>query len=128
MALLPVAEARSRIIAGVKPLAGENVPLAEAAGRVLARPVIAKRDQPPFAASAMDGYALRQEDISSIPAVLTVIGTSAAGHAFKRKMKPGTAVRILTGAPLPTEADTIVIQENTERSGETLRILQATPA
>ena len=95
MALLPVEEARARILAGVKPLPPEDVSLAQALGRVLAKPLGAKRDQPPFNASAMDGYAVRSEDNAT---ELTVIGTSAAGHAFKGKLKSGEAVRIFTGA------------------------------
>lgn len=121
MALLPVEEARARILAGVKPLASENVPLAQALGRVLAKPLSAKRDQPPFDASAMDGYAVRSEDTAT---ELTIIGTSAAGHAFKGKLKSGEAIRIFTGAPVPATTDAVVIQENTTASGKTVTILQ----
>ncbi len=121
MALLPVEEARARILAGVKPMAPENVPLAQALGRVLAKPLSAKRDQPPFNSSAMDGYAVRSEDKAT---ELTVIGTSAAGHAFKGKLKAGQAIRIFTGAPVPASADSVVIQENTTASGKTVTILQ----
>jgi len=120
MALMPVDEARARILSNVKPLAPENVPLAQALGRVLATPLSAKRDQPPFNSSAMDGYAVRSEDTAT---ELTVIGTSAAGHAFKGKLNMGQAIRIFTGAPVPTTADAVVIQENTT-SGKTVTILQ----
>jgi molybdopterin molybdotransferase len=92
-------------------------------GRVLAKPLSAKRDQPPFDASAMDGYAVRSEDNAT---ELTVIGTSAAGHAFNGKLKAGEAIRIFTGAPMPANADAVVIQENTSASGKTVTILQAT--
>jgi molybdopterin molybdotransferase len=126
MALLPVDDARKRILDGVKALSFENIALDEACGRVLAVNVKARRDQPPFPASAMDGYAVRHSDVQQLPSVLHVIGTSAAGHSFKGSVKPGTAVRILTGAPLPNGADTIVIQENTERDGETLLIIEDT--
>ena len=122
MALLPVDEARLRILDGVKPLSVETIALDDACGRVLAIDVKARRDQPPFAASAMDGYALRHVDVQQFPDMLKLIGTSAAGHGFKGSVKPGTAVRILTGAPLPKGADTIVIQENTERDGDLLRV------
>ncbi len=125
MALMPVEEARARILANVKPLAPENVPLAQALGRVLAKPLSAKRDQPPFNSSAMDGYAVRSEDNAT---ELTVIGTSAAGHAFKGKLKAGQAIRIFTGAPVPATADAVVIQENTTASGKTVTILQAARA
>ncbi len=122
MALIPVDEARVRILSNVKPLAPENVPLAQAMGRVLAKPLRAKRDQPPFDASAMDGYAVRSEDNATD---LTVIGTSAAGHAFSGKLKAGEAIRIFTGAPVPANADAVVIQENTTANGKTVTILQA---
>ena len=112
MTLLPVSEARNRILANVKPLPAEPVKLADALGRMLAAPVKAGRDQPPFAASAMDGYAVRAADVAQVPAALRVIGMSAAGHGFSGKVGPGEAARIFTGAPLPGGADTIVIQEN----------------
>jgi molybdopterin molybdotransferase len=127
MALLPVEEALARILKGVKPLASESVDLDKACGRVLANDVKAKRNQPPFPASAMDGFAVLHEDVAVLPTELKIIGTSAAGHGFKGHVKPGSAVRILTGAPLPKGADTVVIQENTTRDGNQLRIIEATP-
>ncbi len=126
MALLPVDEALQRILSGVKPLAAETVKLSDANRRVLARAVQAKRAQPPFDASAMDGYALRHDDVTTLPATLSIIGTSAAGHAFKGTVKTGTAVRILTGAPVPQGADTVVIQENTNRTEQQLTVLEHT--
>jgi molybdopterin molybdotransferase len=127
MALMRVQEARERIVSTVKPLAVEAVKLELALDRVLAERVSAKRDQPPFEASAMDGYAVRFEDVAALPATLKVIGTSAAGHGFKGRLKAGAAVRILTGAPVPKGADTVVIQENVERDGDRLLVLHATP-
>lgn len=123
MALLPVSEALTRILDGVKPLSTEKVQLAEACGRVLAVQVKAKRAQPPFDASAMDGYAVRHGDVAAAPVTLRVIGTSAAGHGFNGTLKQGTAVRILTGAPLPSGADCVIIQENTKRVGDQLQVL-----
>ena len=126
MVLMPVEEARARILSGVKPLAVENVPLAKALGRVLAKPLNARRDQPPFNASAMDGYGVRAVDVAIAPATLKVIGTSAAGHAFKGKLKSGEAIRIFTGAPVPVSADAVVIQENTEKDGSSsVTVLQS---
>jgi molybdopterin molybdotransferase len=125
VALLPVETALERILNGVKPLPTENVSLRDAYGRVTSKPVIAKRDQPPFDASAMDGYAVRSSDIEHAPVELRLIGTSAAGHCFKGKLSKGEAVRILTGAPLPSGADTVVIQENTQNLVDTIRILQS---
>ena len=121
MTLMPVEEARTRILANVKPLAPEKIPLARALGRVMAKPLQAKRDQPPFNASAMDGYALRAEDKT---VVFKVVGISAAGHGFSGKIRPGEAIRIFTGAPVPASADTIVIQENTTSDGKSVTILQ----
>ena len=94
--------------------AHETVPLAEAAGRVLAEDVVATRAQPPFAASAMDGYAVRAADAGA-GSRLRVIGTAAAGGRFAGVVGPGEAVRIFTGAPVPDGADLIVIQEDVDR-------------
>lgn len=113
MSLMQVEEARARILAGVKPVTAEAVALKEAPGRILVRPLKAPRNQPPFAASAMDGYAVKASDLTSTPVSLKVIGMSAAGHRFRGKLRSGEAVRIFTGAPLPHGADTVVIQENT---------------
>ncbi len=126
MALMPVEDALARILRGVKPLPAETIALKLAFGRVLSRPINATRDQPPFSASAMDGYAVRQADIEQAPATLKITGTSAAGHAYQGTVKSGEAIRILTGAPLPKGADTIVIQENTTRDGANLRVNEAT--
>lgn len=90
----------------------ENVPLAEAHARVLAEDLAATLTQPPFPASAMDGYAVRRVDLDTLPAALTVIGESAAGHPFSGKVAAGEAVRIFTGAIVPEGADFILIQEN----------------
>ena len=113
MALMPVADALSAILAGVNPLEEEIVALDQAFHRVLARDVAALRTQPPQAMSAMDGYAVRAGDVARLPTTLAVIGTAAAGHPFAGAIASGQAVRIFTGAPLPVGADAIVIQENT---------------
>lgn len=118
MALLPVADALARLLDGIAPLETQALPIQEAAGRVLAAPVTARRTQPPFSASAMDGYAVRAQDIASAPAQLTVIGEAAAGHAFAGHVGAGEAVRIFTGAPVPEGADTVLIQENTVPIGD----------
>ena len=119
MALLPVEDALGRILKTAVVLAPETVSLDKALGRVTATAVLAKRDQPPFDASAMDGYAIRHEGVS---APLKVIGVAAAGHAFKGTLKAGQAVRIFTGAPVPKGADTVVIQENVSANGDTIVI------
>lgn len=119
--MLSVAEALARVLALVEPLGGEEIPLADAGGRVLLRDVVAARDQPPFAASAMDGYALRGAEAEP-GAELRVIGTSQAGARFAGRVGPGEAVRIFTGAPMPEGADAVLIQEDAAREGEVLRV------
>ncbi|BAV45463.1 molybdenum cofactor biosynthesis protein A [Mesorhizobium loti] len=118
MALVPVAEALERLLDGAAPLAGESVALLDAVDRVLAEPVAALRTQPPFNASAMDGYATRAVDVASAPARLSVIGMAPAGRGFGGSVGERQAVRIFTGAPLPEGADTIVIQENVRDLGD----------
>lgn len=93
----------------------ETVPLDEACGRVLAKDIASRITQPPFAASAMDGYAVRASDLGSGNTELQLIGAIAAGAMPEGEVAPGTAMRIFTGAPLPAGADSVVIQENTER-------------
>lgn len=113
--LLPVETALERLLSDAEPISDvEQVPLHEALGRVLAQDLAAARTQPPFAASAMDGYAVRAADIADVPAELTVIGQSAAGRGFSGEVGAGEAVRIFTGAPVPKGADTVLIQENAE--------------
>ena len=124
MTLLSVAEAHARLMALFLPVGTEDVPLAGAAGRVLARDVVATRPQPPFAASAMDGYAIRAQDAEA-GARLSVIGTSAAGAGFDGMVGAGEAVRIFTGAPVPHGADMILIQEDADRSAETITIRES---
>jgi len=125
MTLMPVAEAQAAIVSGVEPLDAEMVSIFEAAGRILAQDLSAKLTQPPFAASAMDGYAVRRADIASVPSRLKVIGRSAAGRGFDGEVRAGEAVRIFTGAPVPTGADTIIIQENTKAADDgAVEILQ----
>ncbi|MFO0993488.1 MAG: gephyrin-like molybdotransferase Glp [Hyphomicrobiales bacterium] len=125
MSLLPVDEAKARILSGVKPLSPEPVKLGDALGRVLARDLKATRDQPPFAASAMDGYAVRAADVATAPARLKVIGMAPAGHAFDGTVRTGETVRIFTGGPMPRGADTVVIQENTTRDGDAVIVNKA---
>ncbi|MEH3120248.1 MAG: molybdopterin molybdotransferase MoeA [Methylorubrum populi] len=121
MSLLPVAEALEKILAAIPgPVEAEDVPIARAAGRTLAAGLSATRTQPPFPASAMDGYAVRAADVATVPARLRLIGTSAAGHGFPGRVGPGEAVRIFTGAPVPEGADAILIQENAEAGGATV--------
>ena len=117
-ALMPVADALQRILASADPVDGvEDVSLRTAARRTLARDLAARRTQPPVAVSAMDGYAVRAADIAQVPARLFLVGESAAGRGFAGTVGPGEAIRIFTGAPVPNGADTVLIQENADRTG-----------
>lgn len=118
MALLPVNEALERLLDDATPREGEIVPIGEAAGRVLAEDIYALMTQPPFDATAMDGYAVRAADVESVPVTLQVIGSAPAGRRYEGGVGAGQAVRIFTGAPMPPGADTVVIQENTRRLDE----------
>ena len=127
--LLTVDEALARILASAELSLSETIPLSGAYGRVLAKDLAAKRTQPPFSASAMDGYAVRAADIGDAPTRLKLIGESAAGHGFRGEVQEGETVRIFTGAPVPDGADTISIQENvsTETGGAFVTIQQSEP-
>ncbi len=120
--LMPLGEARQRILTDLSPLPGsEQLPLRSALGRVLAAPLISPIDVPSYVNSAMDGYAIRAGDLPQSGEVgLTVIGESFAGHAFEGTLAATQAVRIMTGAPLPQGADSVVIQERVRREGETV--------
>ncbi len=111
---LTVQEALAAVLDGVSVLAAERVALPEALGRVLAEPVTARDSLPPFANSAMDGYALRAADTAVVPVTLQVIGDVAAGTVPDVTVTPGTAARIMTGAPLPNGADAVVPVEDTD--------------
>ena len=117
--MIPVADALSALFALVRPLEVEKVPLARAHGRVMARDVTARRTQPPFPASSMDGYAVAGAEAHP-GARFTVIGESAAGHRFDGAVGTGKAVRIFTGAPLPEGTDRVIIQEDVDRDGDTI--------
>lgn len=119
MKLLPVDDARARMLAEVSALPAETVAIADSIGRVLAEDVTAVRDQPPFAASAMDGWAVRAADA---PGTLRIVGESAAGHGFAGTVRPGEAVRIFTGAAVPAGCDAVVIQEDATREGDTVSV------
>jgi len=127
MDALSVAEALERILSDIALMPVEQVALTEACGRVLGEDVAATLTQPPFNASAMDGYAVRAEDVAALPAILDVIGEAAAGHRFVGTLSAGQAVRIFTGAPLPDGADAIIIQENTTRDGGQVTVTDGTP-
>jgi molybdopterin molybdotransferase len=114
--MISVDEALTRVLAAVTPLKAETVPLAAARGRALATPLLAAHAQPPFDASAMDGYAVRSADLAA-ETTLRLVGTAQAGQRFAGMVGPGQCVRIFTGAPLPIGADAVVIQEDVTANG-----------
>jgi molybdopterin molybdotransferase len=121
--MIPVATAQEKLLAHVASVPKpppETLSIAAAIGRILARDVMALRDQPPFAASAMDGYAVRWADVQSLPTTLQVSGESHAGKRYSGSLAQGEAIRIFTGAPVPPGADTILLQEDTSCSGNTV--------
>lgn len=121
--MITVEEARQLLFGLVATMPEEQIALADAAGRVLMRDVKAERNQPPFAASSMDGYALKSAEVER-HAMFKVIGEAAAGQRFTGKVGPGQAVRIFTGAPVPDGADFVVIQEDTDLRGDLLTITE----
>lgn len=126
--LLPVEDAIARLGDMISPLGVEKISLAQANGRVLAGDVVAQRTQPPFDNSAMDGYAVRAGDVTTVPVTLQVIGEAPAGGTFEGHVGEGQAVRIFTGGPIPDGADAIVIQEDTTRDGASVDVLESSAA
>jgi molybdopterin molybdotransferase len=123
---LSVTEARNLILASATPVRDvEIVGLHQLRGRTLAEGLKARRTQPPLAVSAMDGYAVRAEDLAHLPTRLNLVGESAAGHGFGGSVKTGDCVRIFTGAPVPDGADAILIQENAKADGSSVEPLQS---
>src|SRR5271154_4387011 len=125
--MISVEEALTRLLALIDTLPREQVSLADGLGRVLAEDVAARRTQPPFAVSAMDGYAVRAADLDRVPVELRIVAEVPAGAGFGGHVGPGEAARIFTGAPMPAGTDTVVIQEDTERSGDRVRVLEGAP-
>jgi molybdopterin molybdotransferase len=117
---MPVAEALALVLRDAVPLGAEAAPLAQAHGRVLTDDLAALRTQPPADVSAMDGYAVRAQDVAQAPATLKLIGEVAAGRPFAGTVGGGQAARIFTGGVMPRGTDTVVIQEHTGRAGDTV--------
>jgi len=121
--MMPVDDAIDRILRKLPDLGSEAVPLAEANGRVLARPLVSAHNQPPFDSSAMDGYAVRAAEVGPGRS-LKLAGTSQAGARFVGMMGYGQCVRIFTGAPMPIGADAVVMQEETTANGNQISFHQ----
>ena len=126
--MIPVAQARRRILDGFAALPAEQVAISQADGRVLAEDVAARVTKPPQDVSSMDGYAVHAADVASVPAALTVVGEAPAGGAYGAALGRGEAVRIFTGGPLPEGADAVVIQENTVRDGDRVTVRESVAA
>jgi len=124
MALMKVEDALARLLASAPTTKIEDETLGNTAGRVLAEDLKANRNQPPFDASAMDGYAVKSECLTEAPMRLQVVGEVPAGHTFPDRLHRWEAVRIFTGAPVPEGADAILIQENAERDGAFVTALE----
>jgi molybdopterin molybdotransferase len=116
---LPLAEAHKRLLGQVEPLIAETIPVHGALRRYLAAPLLAARTQPAADLSAMDGYAMRVDDLSG---PWRVIGESAAGHPFGGGLQPGEAIRISTGALMPSGGGVVLLQENAARDGDSLAL------
>jgi len=125
--MISVDEARGRILAALSPTAPETVALPQAWGRVLARPVLSRVTQPPADVSAMDGYAVRAAD-ANLGAVLTLVGTSPAGHPWEGTVGPGETVRIFTGGFMPAGADGVLLQEDATADGTAITVNEAVRA
>jgi len=123
--MISVDEAWSRILKDIKPLHSEEIPITSALGRTLVEDIKAKRTTPADDSSAMDGYALIHGDLSPLPKTLEIIGEVPAGSPFAGSVGKNQCVRIFTGGIVPKGADTVVIQENTERNDTTVSILSA---
>lgn len=130
--LTPLHEAQKIVLDAAQPLGLEKVPILDALGRVLGEDVVAERDNPPWDNSAMDGFAVRAEDIKqdhaiTKPVILAIIEDVPAGKMPTRAVGPGQAIRIMTGAPVPNGADTVVKVEDTEHTPDSVRIFKAEP-
>ncbi len=125
--MLGYAQALERVLSATRPLGTRELDLSLGSGRVLAAPVTARMNQPPFDGSAMDGYAVRADDTGE-GAVLTCVGESQAGAGFSGVVQAGQCVRIFTGAPMPDGADAVVMQEHVNVQGDRVTFSKTAPA
>ena len=123
--MISVVDALAKVAAGFKPLGLETISIDQALGRALGEDVASRITHPPVAVSSMDGYAVRAEDVQTVPCKLTQIGESQAGSGFEGIVGASQTARIFTGAPLPKGADAIVMQENTVSDGTRIRVLES---
>lgn len=126
--VIPLEEARRHVLDRISPAPPQTVPVTDALGLVLAEEVKATEDVPPFANTAMDGFAVRSADTADAPVILPIIETIAAGHAPTQPVGPGQASRIFTGAPMPDGADAVVMVERTSVDGDLVTIETEVPS
>ena len=124
----PLELAQREVLAALPLLPVVQTPLAQALGLVTAEPITASHDVPPFTNSAMDGYAVVAADVAAPPVTLLVIEDVPAGSVATHSVTPGTAIKIMTGAPLPGGADAVVPVEETEPADDAVRILAGVPS
>ena len=124
--MIPVKKAIQIVLDKSKPIGSESVRIGNAVGRVLAESIVADDDMPPFDRSQMDGYALREQDARKVPAILKIIGESAAGRGWHKRLGRGESVRIMTGAPVPAGADAVQKVELTKESNGSVEIIEPT--
>src|SRR5215813_11217579 len=123
--MIPVLKALKIIDREVRPIGAESVRVEQVVGRVLAENIIADTDMPPFDRSQMDGFAVRATDVQIVPATLRLVGESAAGRGWHKRLSKGEAIRIMTGAPVPEGADSVQKLELVRDGSETITILES---
>src|SRR5437588_12149079 len=123
--MIPVNQAIEMVLNQTSVLASESIALSDSQGRILAEDIIADTDLPPFDRAQMDGYAVRAHDVAHAPALLKIVGESAAGAGWHEEMNAGEAVRIMTGAPVPDGADAVQQVELTRENDSQVEILQS---
>lgn len=122
--MISVDEARERILSAFAPLPSETLSIAQGLGRVLAQDLSARLTQPPKDVSAMDGYAVRSQDLVNCPVELTLVGSAPAGGHFDGELQAGETVRIFTGGPMPAGTDAVVIQEKVSRANDRITVAE----
>ena len=123
--MISVAKALKLVTQNVMPLPVERIALSASVGRILAKPIVADSDLPPFDRSQMDGFAVRSKDTTNAPVELKIVGESAAGHGWHHELKRGEAVRIMTGAPVPIGSDSVMRVELTNETNDVVTIHEA---
>ncbi len=125
--MISVAEALQNILKPLSPVGAETISFEDGVGRVLAADILSRRNQPPNDVSAMDGYAVKYQDLKDLPVTLPIVGESPAGGSYDKELQSGETVRIFTGATLPEGADSVNMQENANRNGDVVEFFDKSP-